>query len=47
MASVDFRLIGEAPRMRLLIVEDNEELAQLLVKGLQTAGYEADVLSTI
>jgi len=32
--------------MRLLIVEDNEELAQLLAKGLKTAGYEADVLST-
>ena len=33
--------------MRLLIVEDNEELAGLLAKGLKTAGYEADVLSTI
>jgi DNA-binding response OmpR family regulator len=33
--------------MRLLIVEDNEELAQLLAKGLQTAGYQADVLSTV
>jgi DNA-binding response OmpR family regulator len=33
--------------MRLLVVEDNEELADLLVKGLQNAGYEADVLSTI
>ena len=33
--------------MRLLIVEDNEELAELLAKGLQTAGYEADVLSTV
>jgi len=32
--------------MRLLIIEDNEELAQLLAKGLKTAGYEADVLST-
>jgi DNA-binding response OmpR family regulator len=32
--------------MRLLIVEDNEELAQLLAKGLKTAGYDADVLST-
>jgi DNA-binding response OmpR family regulator len=31
--------------MRLLIVEDNEELAELLAKGLQTAGYEADILS--
>src|ERR1700759_1567509 len=34
-------------RMRLLIVEDHEELAALLVKGLRTAGYDADVLSTI
>jgi DNA-binding response OmpR family regulator len=33
--------------MRLLIVEDNEELAELLAKGLQTAGYEADILSTV
>lgn len=33
--------------MRLLIVEDNEELAELLAKALQTAGYEADILSTV
>ena len=33
--------------MRLLIVEDNEELAELLAKGLRTAGYEADVLSSL
>ena len=33
--------------MRLLIVEDNEELAELLAKGLQTAGYESDVLSSV
>jgi DNA-binding response OmpR family regulator len=33
--------------MRLLIVEDNEELAELLAKGLQTAGYEANILSTV
>src|SRR5262249_56891273 len=33
--------------MRLLIVEDNEELAELIAKGLKTAGYEADVLSTV
>ncbi len=32
--------------MRLLIVEDNEELADLLAKGLRAAGYEADILST-
>jgi DNA-binding response OmpR family regulator len=32
--------------MRLLIVEDNEELAELLAKGLRTVGYEADLLST-
>jgi len=33
--------------MRLLVVEDNEQLAELLSKGLQTAGYETDVLSTL
>jgi DNA-binding response OmpR family regulator len=33
--------------MRLLIVEDNEELAELVAKGLKTAGFEADVLSTV
>jgi len=33
--------------MRLLVVEDNEQLAELLTKGLQTAGYEIDVLSTL
>lgn len=32
--------------MRLLVVEDNKQLSQLLAKGLQTAGYEADVLAT-
>jgi DNA-binding response OmpR family regulator len=32
--------------MRLLIVEDNEELAELVAKGLQGAGYEADILSS-
>lgn len=35
-----------SPRMRLLVVEDNKQLSQLLAKGLQTAGYEADVLAT-
>ncbi len=30
--------------MRLLIVEDNKELAQLLANGLKTAGYDSDVL---
>ena len=32
--------------MRLLIVEDNEELAQLLTQRLQAAGYETDFLMT-
>jgi len=32
--------------MRLLVVEDNEQLAQLLSKGLRAAGYEADLLTT-
>src|SRR5258708_17555712 len=32
--------------MRLLLVEDNEELAQLLTQRLQAAGYETDALTT-
>jgi DNA-binding response OmpR family regulator len=32
--------------MRLLIIEDNEELARLLTKGLKAAGYDADVVGT-
>lgn len=32
--------------MRLLIVEDNENLAGLLVKGLQSAGYDCDRFGT-
>lgn len=32
--------------MRLLIVEDSEELAQLLANGLKSAGYDNDVLLT-
>jgi DNA-binding response OmpR family regulator len=32
--------------MRLLIVEDNEQLARLLAKGLRAAGYETDILAT-
>src|SRR5215469_11033728 len=32
--------------MRLLLVEDNEELAQLLTQRLQAAGYETDLLTT-
>src|ERR1700688_3770014 len=33
--------------MRLLVVEDNEQLAELLTKGLQAAGYETDVLASL
>src|ERR1700688_4171995 len=32
--------------MRLLVVEDNAQLSELLTQGLQTAGYETDVLSS-
>ena len=32
--------------MRLLVVEDSKELAQLLAKGLQSAGFDVDVLAT-
>ena len=33
--------------MRLLIVEDNDELAQLLLKGLASAGFAADLVATV
>ena len=33
--------------MRLLVVEDNEELAGLLAKGLRSSGYDVDLLSTL
>ena len=32
--------------MRLLVVEDNAQLSQLLAKGLGIAGYETDLLAT-
>ena len=32
--------------MRLLVVEDNEQLAALLAKGLRAAGYDTDLLAT-
>jgi DNA-binding response OmpR family regulator len=32
--------------MRLLVVEDNAHLSQLLAKGLQTVGYQTDQLAT-
>lgn len=33
--------------MRLLVVEDNEELGRLLVNGLQSAGFEVDLLASV
>jgi len=33
--------------MRLLIVEDNEELAQLLAKGLKNVGFDSDGVSAV
>jgi DNA-binding response OmpR family regulator len=33
-------------RMRLLVVEDNEELARLLAQRLRASGYETDLLAT-
>ncbi|HLL26553.1 MAG TPA: response regulator transcription factor [Xanthobacteraceae bacterium] len=33
--------------MRLLVVEDNDELAQLLAKGLQSAGFDVDLLASV
>jgi len=32
--------------MRLLLVEDNDELSELLVMAFRTAGYDADVVTT-
>ncbi len=32
--------------MRLLLVEDNEELSELLVKSLETSGFDADSVMT-
>ena len=32
--------------MRLLVIEDNAVLSELLAKGLRTAGYEVDLLAT-
>lgn len=32
--------------MRLLVVEDNEELGRLIATGLRSAGFEADVLTS-
>jgi DNA-binding response OmpR family regulator len=32
--------------MRLLVIEDNEQLAELLAKGLHDAGYDTDLLTT-
>jgi two-component system response regulator TctD len=31
--------------MRLLVIEDNEELAQILAKGLRAAGFDVDLLA--
>lgn len=33
--------------MRLLVIEDNDELADLLVRGLRSAGYASDRFSTV
>jgi two-component system response regulator TctD len=33
--------------MRLLIVEDNHKLAQLLKNGLQSAGYDVDLIASV
>jgi len=32
--------------MRLLLVEDNEDLAKLLAQGLSSAGFDTDVFTT-
>jgi DNA-binding response OmpR family regulator len=33
-------------RMRLLVIEDNDQLAEILGKGLRAAGFAVDLLST-
>lgn len=33
--------------MRLLVIEDNDELADLLARGLKSAGYDSDRFSTV
>jgi DNA-binding response OmpR family regulator len=33
--------------MRILVVEDSEELADLLAKGMQAAGYGVDLLTNV
>jgi two-component system response regulator TctD len=33
--------------MRLAVVEDNPELAQLLIRGLKAEGYETDLMTTV
>ncbi len=33
--------------MRILVIEDNAELGTLIVKGLRTHGFEADLLTTV
>src|SRR5262245_47434649 len=38
---------GKVFDMRVLVVEDNEELAQLLAGGLRSAGFEVDLLATL
>jgi len=35
------------PGMRVLVVEDNEELAHLLASGLQSAGFDVDLLASL
>jgi DNA-binding response OmpR family regulator len=32
--------------MRILVIEDNDDLAQLLAKGLQSSGFEVDLLGS-
>src|SRR4030088_863050 len=44
-AKASQRKAGFSP-MRVLVVEDNEELAGLVAEGLKAAGYEADRVTT-
>jgi two-component system OmpR family response regulator len=38
--------LGANPRMRVLVIEDDSEVARYLVKGLQESGYVADHAAT-
>jgi DNA-binding response OmpR family regulator len=40
-------LLGRAETMRILVVEDEAELAQLIIESLRRSGFEADLAPTL